>query len=283
MVVARRFLLASSLTRLIRKECGSERITEGHFPAQAGRQSHIHIERGQCHLVLTSVDDDLNATEDWTEVPRAHAEALLEVCPGTIVFERSRLRMRNFEVLIDRFITPGQLDLLTVEFASQPEADAFMPPVWFGSEVTQDDAYTNRVIAIVGRPRAPETPLSNAALETALDLLESRSEETYYAPAEPQVEDSAFDRLRRLAAMRPGPTVAPVSPPAPEPNEEKPAEAVAPFKSRRPTIQIAPGPDKDEDDRLAGVIQGLSEALSQAPAAKEPSEPSSRSKGKARE
>src|SRR5687768_12689865 len=99
MPVVRRFLIASSLTRLIRKERGSERVSEGHFAPQSERHSHVRIEKGQCHLVLTALDADANAGEDWTEVPRSHAEALLEVCPGTVVFERSRLRLRNQDAL----------------------------------------------------------------------------------------------------------------------------------------------------------------------------------------
>ena len=291
MAVVRRFLIASSLTRLIRKERGSEQVVEGHFAPQSERQSHVRIERGQAHLVLTSLDGDVTAAEDWTDVPRSHAEALLQVCPGTVTFERSRLGLPQQEALIDRFMTPGPLDLVSVEFSTQADADAFMPPVWFGSEVTADDSYTNRMIAIVGRPRAPEAPLSNAALETALDLLESGPEEALFVPyerdAEPAVEeDSPFDRLRRLAAVRPASSLPVATPLVAAPLSEavadradvgqepqqRPAEGVARLRPRRPTVHIAsspasspaPSPEEDGDDRLAGVIQGLSEALSQA-------------------
>jgi CYTH domain-containing protein len=296
MAIARRFLIASSLTRLIRKERGSERVTEGHFPPQSERQSHVRIDKGQSYLVLTSLEGNATAGEDWTEVPRSHAEALLDVCPGTVIFERSRLRLRNHEALVDRFITPGPLDIVSVEFASQADADAFLPPVWFGMEVTGDDSYTNRMIAVVGRPHAPEAPLSNAALETALDLLESRPDEGFFGhyerSLERQSEDSAFERLRRLAAVRPASPLpsAPVGPlpsveaspmpsvqPAaveptpvepepeaqPEPTTVKPPEGVARLKPRRPSVQTAQSRVADDaDDRLAGVIQGLSEALS---------------------
>ena len=277
MAVARRFLIASSLTRLIRKERGSERVIEGHFAPQSERQSHVRIEKGQAYLVLTSLDGDVAAAEDWTDVPRSHAEALLEVCPGTVVFERSRVRLRNHEALVDRFITPGPLDLVSVEFASPTDADAFLPPVWFGSEVTGDDSYTNRMIAVVGRPRASEAPLSNAALETALDLLEGSPDDGRFGsyererPDERPAEDSPFDRLRRLAAVRPASPFPSAPAPAPEPSEEAEPKSPEPARprTRRPPVQIAPAPIEDGDDRLAGVIQGLSEALSQASADKD--------------
>lgn len=270
MAIVRRFLIASALTRLIRKERGSERVLEGHFAPQAERQSHIRIEKGQSYLVLTSLDGEASGAEDWTDVPRSHAEALLDVCPGTVIFERSRLRLRNHEALVDRFVTPGPLDLVSVEFAAPSEADAFLPPVWFGSEVTGDDSFTNRTIALSGRPRVSEAPLSNAALETALDLLESRSDEGHHGhydpPSDRLVEDSAFDRLRRLAAVRPAsPFVAPPASAAAEPEQraEPKPESVARSRSRRPILPIAPAKEENGDDRLAGVIQGLSEALSQ--------------------
>jgi CYTH domain-containing protein len=280
MAVVRRFLIASSLTRLIRKERGSERVLEGHFPPQGERQSHVRIEKGQSYLVLTSLDDEVGTSEDWTDVPRSHAEALLDVCPGTVTFERSRLRLRDHEAMIDRFMTPTSLDIVSVEFPAKAEADAFLPPVWFGSEVTGDDSYTSRAIAMAGRPRAPETPLSNAALETILDLLESRDEEpyAYVQPAERQ-DDNVFDRLRRLASVRPAspvptaptaPAPAPQSEPAAEqPPAPAPAEGVSRLRTRRPILPIAPSQDGTGDERLAGVIQGLSEALSQTGANKD--------------
>ena len=113
-------------------------------------------------------------------------------------------------------------------------------------------------------------PLSNAALETALDLLESRPEDGLYGhyerSPERQPEDSAFDRLRRLAAVRPANPLpsAPAAVAEAEPDtEQKPAETLPRVRTRRPSVQIAPASEENADDRLAGVIQGLSEALSQ--------------------
>src|SRR5690349_8873317 len=131
MAVARRFLIASSLTRLIRKERGSERVVEGHFAGSSERRSHIRMEKGQSFLVLSGSRGDAEVNEDWTEIPRSHAEALLDACTGTVVFERARLRLRSHEALVDRFVTPGALDLVTVEFPSQGDADNFSPPAWF--------------------------------------------------------------------------------------------------------------------------------------------------------
>ena len=39
-----------------------------------------------------------------------------------------------------------------VEFASEEAAERFVPPSWFGREVTEDDAYKNRRLATDGLP-----------------------------------------------------------------------------------------------------------------------------------
>jgi CYTH domain-containing protein len=272
MAVARRFLIASSLTRLIRKERGSERVAEGHFAGAAERRSHIRVEKGQSFLVLSGAGGDSDANEDWTEIPRSHAEALLDACTGTVIFERSRLRLRSHEALVDRFVNPSSLDLVSVEFSSQSDADGFVPPAWFGAEVTDDAAYEYRAIAVERRPHVPEVPLSNAALDAVLDLLESRSSEAHLPHVE-RHEDGALERLRRLAASRPAaPASAPVAtPPAASDGDDQKAEGIAQlqFRRRRPQVQAPRTTTEDEsDERLAGVIQGLSEALSQTPTEK---------------
>jgi CYTH domain-containing protein len=44
------------------------------------------------------------------------------------------------------------LVVVEVEFESEAAAGEFSPPDWFGAEVTDDDAYKNRRLAIDGRP-----------------------------------------------------------------------------------------------------------------------------------
>ena len=68
-----------------------------------------------------------------------HAEALLEVCPGKLTLERSIVPVQAHTVRVDRLISPAALDLVSIEFISEDEAANFVPPVWFGEEVTQND------------------------------------------------------------------------------------------------------------------------------------------------
>ena len=174
MSTTRRFLIASSLARLIRKDRGGGRVTEGYFPNQSGRSSHVHLEGDRSSLVLVTIPANGAPLEERTDVPRAHAEALLDVATGKVEYARSRLVAGGREVRIDRFVRPGPLDLITVEFDDEDQAGSFRPPVWFGPEVTSDAAYQNRTIALEKVPQIPDVPLSNAALDSLLDVLENR-------------------------------------------------------------------------------------------------------------
>jgi CYTH domain-containing protein len=177
MVTSRRYLIASSLARLVRKERGGNRVTEGHFPNQADRSSYVVVEGEKGSLVL--LHNGANGpVEERTEVPRNHAEALLDVTPGKLDYLLTHLTVGTRDVQIVRFVTPGPMDLISVSFESEEEARDFRPLSWFGPDVTTETVYQNRSIALDGPPQMPEVPVSNGALNSLLDTLENR----YSAP-----------------------------------------------------------------------------------------------------
>ena len=124
MITTRRYLIASSLARLIRKERGGNRLTEGHFPNQADRSSFVVIDGDKGSLVLVTSGGG-GPVEERTDVPRTHAEALLDVTPGKVDYVRSALSIGSREVRIDRFVTPGPLDLITVDFDKEEDFERF--------------------------------------------------------------------------------------------------------------------------------------------------------------
>jgi hypothetical protein len=129
----RRFLVASSLAHLIRKEQGiAGRIVEGYFPARPDQEHYLSIEPGHAYLVLASARAGAGEGER-TEVPRSQAEALLAVCAGKVGFEGTLVPLRDGkQALLQRFVAPGPLDLLSIEFAAGEDASGFVPPAWFG-------------------------------------------------------------------------------------------------------------------------------------------------------
>jgi CYTH domain-containing protein len=267
MKAVRRFLVAPSLSRLARRERGSTRLTEGYFATQSGRNSHVLIEGSQCQLVLVVPGANGVIGEERTDVPRAHADALLDVCAGRAVIDRTRLTLAGGrEVFLERVSVPGPFDLISVEFDSQSDAQGFAPPAWFGPEVTSEEGYDRRSIALNGVPSAGErVTLTDAALDSLLDALEGGRYTLPRTSGEPGVLDS----FRRFAP----PAEAASAEPAPEmtaPAAELPATAAEPVTAEAPNSfpawsaegeAAAAEPAKREDSRIDDVIAGLSQVL----------------------
>lgn len=182
MVTGRRFLIASSVARLLRKERGvSTRLVEAHFPPRPERTQLVRVEREHSYLLLRTRSPAGEVQEEQVEVPLSHAEALVEVAAGTVAFDRTLLPLGGeVEAVLDRFIIPQGLDLLTVGIASEPQA--FAPLEWFGTEVTGDEAYETSTLALEGLPAFEEVEVTNAAFEALLDTLEGRSPFRFRAP-----------------------------------------------------------------------------------------------------
>ena len=284
MSVVRRFLVAPSLVRLLRKERGGARVTEGYFAPQAGRTSFVRLQGTNCFLVLMTGAEGAMA-EERTEVPRAHGDALLDVCQGRAVYERTTVSLGgSVEALVDRYVRPSGLDIVSLVFSDASAAQGFTPPVWFGAEVTTDKAYDGQSIAITGVPNPGDIPLSNAALDAVLDLIEPRfgSNRPPFTPskpaspprdvparspeppkpapvpeallaaavAEPTTPPETKTEEQPQASEEPLPAAAEPTPEAPKAEEPAPAEASAP----EPVASEEPAPTeaaKPEEARPA--------------------------------
>jgi CYTH domain-containing protein len=173
MTVRRRFLLTPSFARLIRRERGGLRHVEGFFPEQRDRSSWVRLEADRGLLILRTNGPE-GDVEDQTEIPVAHAHALLDVCAGEVDYTRTALLIGEGHALVDEILRPRVLHLVTVEFDTEKEASGSRPLEWFGPEVTGDPRYTNQSLALRGLDEAPEIPLSDAALNSLIDTLDGR-------------------------------------------------------------------------------------------------------------
>jgi CYTH domain-containing protein len=292
MSTVRRFLVAPSLVRLIRKERGGARITEGHFAPQGGRSSFVRVDGQNCQLVLVNKGPDGIPVEERTDVPRAHGDALLDVCPGKSAYDRTNLTIGGREIAIDRYVTPGSLDLISVVFDSDGEAAGFQAPNWFGRDVSGDPAFERQSLAIQGVPAAEEVPLNNAALDAVLDLIEPRFGFGRYggnsSARTPETDEGAVNAMRRIVTPAPAAAAVPMAPPAPEPAEAVPAAAALPEPTPEPHVEPEPAPAPEAvhhaapampeapvaqtgtgeslhgDARIDDVIESLSQALGAA-------------------
>jgi CYTH domain-containing protein len=164
----------------------------------------VALDDERAQLVLTSEPIGAAPVEERTEIPRAHAEALLDVCAGRLTLERSTFPIDGgAEVLIERITHPGPIYTVTVEFHNPDEAEAFTPPTWFGPEITTEPSFGRQLIALDRMPEIGEVPLSNSAVEAVLDLLEGRvslSQPDTAPGRRASIETSVLDALSRLSA-----------------------------------------------------------------------------------
>lgn len=111
----------------------------------------VRIRRDGDSYVLTCKGPGLLAREE-TEFPltRSAFEHLLPKCDGRVLEkDRCRIPLGPYTAELDLFC--GELSGLRyveVEFPSVEEAEAFVPPAWFGREVTGDPRYTNAHLAL---------------------------------------------------------------------------------------------------------------------------------------
>jgi CYTH domain-containing protein len=261
----RRFLIAPGLTRIIRRERPGRLLVEGHFASQAARRSYVQIDNDDCALVLASSDADGEHSEKRTPLPTEHAQALVDVCPGVLKFERSTVALGRRDAFVERLVAPAGLDVVTVHFDSADEGAAFAPPAWFGTEVTGDISYTNAQLALSGLPHVREVETSNAAVDALLDLLDGASDTagvTGTKVAEVRAPEPLAN-VKRLASL-PRPAPAPAAARVDDATAPAPAtEGVTDLAPRRPTLPRAEDARR-EDGRLASVVEGLTAALAQA-------------------
>jgi len=78
------------------------------------------------------------------------------LCENLIIHKfRYEIPLEGYEEHADLDIYKNQLNGLIsveVEFKTEEKCDAFIPPVWFGREVTEEGEYSNFYMAINGLP-----------------------------------------------------------------------------------------------------------------------------------
>ena len=103
--------------------------------------------------VLTYKGSGLLVREEYNLPLNKEAfEHLLEKIDGKIIDkERYRVPLQGSDLVAELDIFNGELDplkLVEVEFESEEEAKAFVPPEWFGREVTYDPRYHNSTLSL---------------------------------------------------------------------------------------------------------------------------------------
>jgi adenylate cyclase len=126
----------------------------------------------QGYLSVEPVEIRLRARDDARELTvkslggLRRVEVALPLTPGqfdelwplvTAFVEKSRHLVQLAGALAEVDVYGGKLRglvVVEVEFASEEEAASFVPPHWFGDEITEDSRFRNAALALAGKAPA---------------------------------------------------------------------------------------------------------------------------------
>jgi CYTH domain-containing protein len=154
MEIERKFLIPSVPPHLDHFPCS--RIEQAYVAIDpAGTEVRIRKRSGVTTLTVKGGRGRSRAEEE-IELDADRFTRLWELAQGRWL-EKTRYELPSTGgMTIELDVYEGGLEgLITaeVEFASEEAADEFVPPPWFGVEVTDDDAYKNRRLAVDGPPK----------------------------------------------------------------------------------------------------------------------------------
>jgi adenylate cyclase len=129
-------------------------ISQGYLPLDSD-DTELRVRRkGDATVLTVKSGSGLDRGEREVAIPPDVFDALWPLTEGRrIEKERLDIPHGDTKIELDRF--GGSLDGLLVaevEFDSTAASEAFEAPAWFGREVTDDPAYSNRSLAERGRP-----------------------------------------------------------------------------------------------------------------------------------
>lgn len=143
----------------------------GEIPANLNQYPHVDIEQGYLPPLEVGTEIRLRRagdkyyktkksgggiarTEEEVEISQEQFQKEWSETEGSRI-EKTRYRIPFEENLIELDIYQGRLEGLVVaeiEFESSESAEKFSPPSWLGEEVTENQSYKNKNLAVQGLP-----------------------------------------------------------------------------------------------------------------------------------
>ena len=150
--IERKFLILS-LPEGIDSHPASE-IRQGYLAVEGDREVRVRARGERLVLTVKKKGKGLSREEVDIELDESQFGQLWPLTQGRRV-EKTRYVLDQGEFMIELDVFHGELEGLCVaevEFRSDREAEAFSPPGWFGAEVTANDRFKNKNLALRGRP-----------------------------------------------------------------------------------------------------------------------------------
>lgn len=136
----------------------AEEIRQGYLALDADAAVEVRLRaKGDARLLTIKGGRGLTRSEQEVELDGSAFDELWPLTEGRRVDKRRHAMNLEDGVLLELDVYHGALDgLMTaeVEFAGEADSEAFTPPDWVGRELTGDDRYANRSLAVDGLPPA---------------------------------------------------------------------------------------------------------------------------------
>jgi adenylate cyclase len=129
-----------------------DRIRQGYFAIDGRVAARVRERSGSPSTMTVKAGSGATRTElEWLLEP-AEFDALWPLAEGRCI-DKTRHEVPLDGVTAEVDVFGGELAglcLVEVEFAAEDAMAAFVPPPWFGQEVTDDDRFTNAHLAAHG-------------------------------------------------------------------------------------------------------------------------------------
>jgi adenylate cyclase len=132
---------------------GGTRLRQAYLAVDGNVEVRVR-DRGGIHVLGVKGGRGVRRTEVEVEIGSTDFDELWTLAPDRRIDKtRHRIDIDGDVAEVDIYSGPLEgLAIVEVEFASRRDAEAFVPPPWFGEEVTDDPRWSNAALATSGPP-----------------------------------------------------------------------------------------------------------------------------------
>lgn len=144
MEIERKFLIDKIPLKLTEYNC--DKIKQGYFSILPEKRVR---KRGDVYILTEKGEGDMIREEKERIIDKEMGEELFALSK-TYIIEKTRYYIPFGEYTIELDIYEGRhegLVVAEVEFESEEKALSFVPPCWFGEDITKDKSYKNMMLA----------------------------------------------------------------------------------------------------------------------------------------
>ena len=124
-----------------------DEIKQGYFSITPEKRVR---KKGKTYILTEKGEGDLVREEREEIISKEYGEELFKLSK-TYIIEKTRYYIPHGEYTIELDIYGGKhkgLVVAEVEFPSVEKAESFVPPCWFGEDITKDKSYKNMMLAL---------------------------------------------------------------------------------------------------------------------------------------